>query len=145
MTKTLKTTVTIKVTGCGCGSDGRPSLYSSFEIPDTGDAAINQRIAHRIMESKHGAQYECSRHNSSDYHFAFYAEPVGKWTGNEREDDGTVEYARKRMAEIEAVQPDSVKAHERANLDAEKSALAAWLVRVSQPSKRKKPRSKSRR
>lgn len=134
MTQKLKTTVTVKITDCGCGSNGRPRLLSSFEIPDTGDSAINVRLAYRIMESRHGKQYECRAHDTSDYHFALGPEPVGKWTGNEVENDGPVAFAKNRIPEIAGLLanpalPDS----QRQDLEAEKAALAAWLRRSESP------------
>lgn len=140
MARKLKSTVTIKVTDCGCGNNGRPRLYGSFEIPDTGDAAINVRIAYRIMESKYGKQYECRAHDTSDYHWAFGPEPVGKWTGNEIDNDGPVKGAKVRIAEISRLlqEPESMlRAQERTDLDAERSALEAWLVRIGEGPARK--------
>jgi hypothetical protein len=68
-------TVDVEILGCGSNTPIR-----EFQIPDTGDAAINQQIAELIHTTLLGAPYECTRCSGGDYHFHRWVRFVGPVT-----------------------------------------------------------------
>jgi hypothetical protein len=57
-------TLDVEIVGCGSNVPIR-----EFQIPDTGDASVNLRIAELVHETLLGVPYECTRCSGGDYHF----------------------------------------------------------------------------
>ena len=68
-------TVDVEIVGCGSNTPIR-----EFQIPDTGDAAVNQKIAELVHTTLLGEPYECTRCSGGDYHFHRWVQFVGPVT-----------------------------------------------------------------
>jgi hypothetical protein len=68
-------TVDVAIVGC---RDNNP--IREFQIPDTGDATVNRKIAALVHRTLLGEPYECTRCSGGDYHFNRWVEFVGPVT-----------------------------------------------------------------
>jgi hypothetical protein len=68
---------TLDVQIIGCGST---NPIKEFQIPDTGAASVNLKIAELVHRTLLGAPYECTRCSGGDYHFHQTIQFVGPIT-----------------------------------------------------------------